>query len=354
VKIIVLEQARECRLGAFQADQFQCLAQEASDMLTNLVKWLTGPAKAGKASMQPPHNALLNSLLVMAWFVESRDPYTGGHLWRVSRFAKILSEALQLPVAEVARISLGGFLHDLGKIGIPDAILRKPTALTEEEYALMRTHPEIGWRMLAGHPLAGLVKEAVYSHHERPDGLGYPRNLTHHEIPLAARIVGICDAFDAMTSSRPYRLGMSRGRALDIIQSQSGKQFDSLLCERFIALGRAGLLDPVIGHSDDGIPLQECPMCGPTLVIRREQQSGEHIFCRNCGGDFILQDDQQGLSAQPTGKQGEVRELEPEADIPLIQRVVAEAASHIPVAELLASSSLSTKGDAIAKHKELS
>jgi hypothetical protein len=324
-------------------------------MLSNLVKWLTGAATTAEASMPPPHNALLNSLLVMAWFVESRDPYTGGHLWRVSRFAKILSEALELPVAEVARISLGGFLHDLGKIGIPDAILRKPTALTEEEYALMRTHPEIGWRMLAGHPLAGLVKEAVYSHHERPDGLGYPRGLTRHEIPLEARIVGICDAFDAMTSSRPYRSGMSRGQALAILHSQSGKQFDSPLCKRFIALGRAGALDHVMGHSDDGIPLQECPMCGPTLVVRREQQPGEHIFCRNCGGDFILHNtDQQGLSAQPTGQQGEVRDLQPEADIPLIKRVLDEAMSRMPIAELLASPSLNARSDVVANRKVLS
>lgn len=324
-------------------------------MLSNLAKWLTSLAKTDEAGTESPHHALLNSLLVMAWFVESRDPYTGGHLWRVSRFAKILSEALALPEAEVARISLGGFLHDLGKIGIPDAILRKPSGLTEDEYASMRTHPEIGWRMLAGHPLAGLVKEAVYSHHERPDGLGYPRGLTRHEIPLEARIVGICDAFDAMTSSRPYRPGMSRGQALAILQSQSGKQFDSPLCERFIALGRAGLLDHVMGHSDDGIPLQECPMCGPTLVVRREQQPGAHIFCRNCGGDFILQDTgKQGLNAQASGKQGEIRDLEPEADIPLIQRVVAEAVSRMPVAELLASPSLNARSDAVVTRKTLS
>lgn len=99
---------------------------------------------------------LMESLLVMAWFVEARDPYTGGHLWRVSRYAKLLSEAIRLPESDVARVTLGGFLHDLGKIGVPDAILRKPEPLTGQEYEQIKTHPEIGLRMLAGHPLGAI------------------------------------------------------------------------------------------------------------------------------------------------------------------------------------------------------
>lgn len=279
--------------------------------------------------------ALVSSLLLMAWFVEARDPYTGGHLWRVSRYSRLLAEATGLAPADVARVSLGGFLHDLGKIGISDAVLRKPSDLDEPEHAMIRTHPEMGARMLAGHPLAGLVLEAIYSHHERPDGKGYPRGLSGEAIHLDARIVGLCDAFDAMTSSRPYRVGMSRGQALAIIQSQSGSQFDATLCKHFLVLGRQGVLDHIIAHSDEGIPLQQCPMCGPTLVIRREQQAGEYIFCRNCGGGFTLEQSASGLVVQPTGEVGNPLDLQPMADHALIRRVVADAVASMPLQQML-------------------
>ena len=308
-------------------------------MLALLSNWL-GKTTAASHYGNDPQKDLLRSLLLMAWFVEARDPYTGGHLWRVSRYAKLLGEAAGLPAADVARVSLGGFLHDLGKIGIPDAVLRKTSALNDDEYALVRTHPELGWRMLSGHPLAELAKEAVYSHHERPDGKGYPRGLRAEELHLDARIVGLCDAFDAMTSSRPYRAGMSRGQALAIIQSQSGSQFDIKLGRYFIDLGKRGLLDHVMGHSDDGIPLQECPMCGPTLVIRRGQQPGQNIYCRNCGGEFALEpvDDDAGLIARPTGQVGSAQDLQPDADHELVRQVVVEAASHMPLEQMLSCS----------------
>ncbi len=281
--------------------------------------------------------ALLSSLLSMDWFVEARDPYTGGHLWRVSRYAQLLAEAAGLAPPEVARISLGGFLHDLGKIGIADAILRKSTSLNDDEYAVVKTHPELGMRMLAGHPLAELVREAVYSHHERPDGKGYPRALSGNDLAMDARIVGLCDAFDAMTSSRPYRAGMSRDQALAIIQSQSGSQFDPQLSEHFLALGRRGVLDHVMGHSDEGIPLQQCPMCGPTLVLTREQRAGEHIYCRNCAGEFVLKTQQQQLLALPTGRRGSAQDLQPQADHALIRRAVNAAAAHMPLAQMLSN-----------------
>lgn len=303
-------------------------------MLSLLSSWLGGTPTASHANDQGPE-ALISSLLTMAWFVEARDPYTGGHLWRVSRYARLLAEEAGLPAADVALVSLGGFLHDLGKIAIPDAILRKTSGLTDAEYEVVRTHPELGMRMLAGHPLAGLVRDAIYSHHERPDGTGYPRGVAQEEIHLDARIVGLCDAFDAMTSSRPYRSGMSRGQALAIIQIQSGSQFDPGLCKHFLDLGRRGALDHVIGHSDVGIPLQFCPMCGPTLVIRRDQQPGELIFCRNCGGEFALEAGKEGVTASPTGRVGTARQLVPDVDHDLIRRVVTETVRRMPLEQML-------------------
>ena len=272
---------------------------------------------------------LLASLLVMAWMVEARDPYTGGHLWRVSRYARLLSQHMGLPAETVDRISIGGFLHDLGKIGIPDHILNKRDRLSDEEYAVIKTHPNSGLRMLAGHPLKVLVQDAVALHHETPDGKGYPNSLTLEQIPLDARIVGVCDAFDAMTSTRPYREGMPVARALEIIEQQLGQQFDLQAGRHFVSLGRSGALTHIVGHTDDGIPLHECPMCGPTLVIRRQQQAGSHIYCPSCTAEFVTEQGVTGLVPKPTGNQGSARQVAPEADVLLIQAIVKESARAV-------------------------
>lgn len=302
--------------------------------------WFAAGADHGPAATGSQSSDLLASLLNMAWFVEARDPYTGGHLWRVSRYARMLAESSGFSDADAARIGLGGFLHDLGKVGVPDAILRKPASLNDEEYAVIKTHPDIGMRMLSGHPLRQLVSDAVLLHHERPDGMGYPRGLSGAAIPAMASIVGICDAFDAMTSHRPYRPGMPRDLALGIIRELRHTQFDAGFADIFIDLGEAGHLDQVIGHSDDGIPLQSCPMCGPTLVVRREDKEGASLFCRNCGDGFVLKNQDGSLAAIPTGKQGSAADLEPETDIALIARTVRTAVQALPVADLIKTSAI--------------
>lgn len=300
-------------------------------------KWIGNTPRNDNAAMDISAQHLLASLLMMAWFVEARDPYTGGHLWRVSRYARQLAEHAEFSNAEAARIGLGGFLHDLGKIGTPDAILRKPGRLTDEEYDIIKTHPDTGFRMLAGHPLASLVQDAVRLHHERPDGRGYPQRMPGASIPESARIVGICDAFDAMTSSRPYRQGMSRDKALGILSAEKGSQFDARFTDIFIALGQAGELDHVMGHSDDGIPLQTCPMCGPTLVLRKKHQAGENIYCHNCTSEFELKERNNSLVATPTGRRGQAADLELDADTELIQRTVMAAVQAMPTMALLAA-----------------
>lgn len=269
---------------------------------------------------------LLTSLLVMAWMVEARDPYTGGHLWRVSRFAHLLASDAGLAPAEVARISIGGFLHDLGKISVPDHILGKKDRLTEQEYEVIKTHPDVGWRLLAEHPLAALAEAAVRSHHETPDGKGYPRGLAGDAIALDARIVGICDAFDAMTSTRPYRRGMSVERALSIIEESLARQFDRDFGQRFVDLGRAGQLDHIVGHSDEGIPLHECAVCGPTVVLKKGQAAGEHVYCRSCAGEYVTERREGLLVIASTGRLGAPKVLEPEPDTALINGFVRETA----------------------------
>ncbi len=272
----------------------------------------------------------IENLYRMAWIVEARDPYTGGHLWRVSQYSRLLAQDLGLEIDEVAQIELGGFLHDLGKVGIPDAVLSKPGPLDDHEYALIKTHPRIGARLLRGHPLAALAHEAVMMHHEMPDGRGYPDGLSGEDIPLIARIVGICDAFDAMTSTRPYRKGMPVEKALSIIQEAAGKQFDADLGARFVHLGREGRLDHVVGHTDHGIPIMNCPMCGPTIVVRRDQKPDEYVYCHHCGSQarFKFRTD-ENIELEPTGVKGTADQLETEVDEALLSALVAGAYQNL-------------------------
>jgi len=265
---------------------------------------------------------LLMSLFLLAWAVEARDPYTGGHLWRVARLSRLLAEAAGLPSEQIARITVGAFLHDLGKIGIPDAVLGKKSRLDDTEYAVIRTHPEIGHRMLAGHPLAALAEDAVLLHHETPDGRGYPYGRRGEEIPLAARIVGICDAFDAMTSTRPYRSGMPIERAMEIIEGELGKQFDANLGRLFIGLQAHEELAHIVGHSDEGIPLQRCLSCGPVVVRPRHAAVGDTLYCPACHSEYTIASHDQGLIA--TGKQDTARALAVAPDSGLIGRLVGE------------------------------
>lgn len=291
--------------------------------------------------LQPDSGAhgheLLASLLVMAWMVEARDPYTGGHLWRVSRYAELLAEKVGWRDADIARVTIGGFLHDLGKIGISDAILRKPGPLDADELDVIRTHPDIGGRLLAAHPLAALVRPAVESHHERPDGRGYPHGLPAEEIPADARIVAICDAFDAMTSTRPYRVGMPIKAALDIITVHLGTQFDADFGGHFIELAAGGLLEHIVGHSDDAIPLQACATCGPTLVLTWASAPGDLVHCRSCGGEYRVTASPDGmLGVEATGRRGNARALEPAADVALIARIVQAAVTRAPLSAMFA------------------
>jgi len=208
----------------------------------------------------------LKSLLSLAWVVEARDPYTGGHLWRVSQYARLVAGYLGLSRTEVSRAALGGFLHDLGKIGIPDRVLLKTSKLDDDEYDTIRTHPETGRRLVAQHPLGAIVMDAVHLHHERPDGRGYPLGLKGSAIPQMAAIIGVCDAFDAMTSSRPYRSPMPLDRALDIVREQRGLQFDERASDALLALGKLPRMRPDRG--DDAIASRRHAVVLPRLWLR--------------------------------------------------------------------------------------
>ena len=161
----------------------------------------------------------------LASAVEAKDAYTGGHLARVTAYGTEACRALGGDLATTPGLEYAFLLHDLGKIGVPDAVLNKAGPLTDEEWALMREHPAIGLRILEGVPHMDVVRAVVYSHHERWDGAGYPEGLKDEQIPLAARVFAAVDAFDAITTDRPYRAAVSLEEALHRLREASGTQF---------------------------------------------------------------------------------------------------------------------------------
>jgi len=270
------------------------------------------------------YKKVYQSLLVMAEIIEAKDPYTGGHLWRVSQYSRRLAAKAGFDHRQIVTAAIGGFLHDLGKIGVPDAILQKKGKLTYDEYEIIKTHPKLGAELVREHPLADLVRDAIELHHEMPNGRGYPYGKKDEEIPWVAKIVGITDAFDAMTSTRPYRAGMPIEKALSILSEGRGGQFDADLVDHFIALAEDHQLDDIIGHSDAGIPLLNCLVCGPTLHIHRDNHAGDYIYCRSCTGEFKLQQDAGDYSVMPTMQLGDADRLRPTADLAVINDLVEE------------------------------
>ncbi len=168
--------------------------------------------------------------------IESRDAYTGGHVMRVTAYALALGQKLGLSEDEQAVLRLGGLLHDIGKVAIPDKILNKTDRLTDAERDVMQAHPAVGHAILGRIPHLDRSNEIVRSHHERWDGTGYPDRLAGSDIPFLARILAITDSFDAMTSDRPYRKCLSFDAAMAEIKKCAGTQFDPDLAEVFLSL----------------------------------------------------------------------------------------------------------------------
>jgi putative nucleotidyltransferase with HDIG domain len=177
-----------------------------------------------------------NTITILAQAVELRDNYTGGHTARVTHYSQLLAQELGLPPDQLHLIRIGTPLHDIGKIGIDDAILRKPGRLTAEEFEVMKSHTVKGAAILETVPDLAPVIPIVRSHHERWDGRGYPDGLAGDKTPLLARIVAVADTFDAMTSDRPYRKGMPAEVAFAEVQKQSGLQFDPECAAAFLAM----------------------------------------------------------------------------------------------------------------------
>ncbi len=173
----------------------------------------------------------LGTITSLAHAVEAKDPYTSGHTERVAEVALLLARELDFDDSQLAAVKVGAIIHDIGKVGTPDQILSKPGALTADEIREIRKHPEVASQIVAELELPTAVKQMVRSHHERFDGDGYPDGLVGEQIPLAARILSVAEALDAMTSDRPYRDAMPLDVACAEVRDNAGTQF----CPRVVA-----------------------------------------------------------------------------------------------------------------------
>jgi HD-GYP domain-containing protein (c-di-GMP phosphodiesterase class II) len=178
----------------------------------------------------------LDMIKTLAFVVEAKDPSTRAHLQRTHDYAVALAEAVDPELAADEQLRYGFLLHDVGKVGIPEAVLNKPGPLDPDEWEVMRAHPLLGVQMVAGIKSLGSAVEVIRCHHERWDGKGYPNGLAGEAIPAGARVFSVADAFDAMTSDRAYRKALPFDRACQEIADGAGSQFDPAVVDAFTAI----------------------------------------------------------------------------------------------------------------------
>jgi len=210
-----------------------------------------------KAQAERLETLFLASIQSLADALELKDPYTRGHSVRVSQYGVAIARAMNLSPTLTAQIELGGHLHDVGKIGVREEVLRKAGPLSNEEYEHIMTHPVLGWQILQ--PLLGenpVALNVVRSHHERMDGRGVPDKFAGEAIPLEARIIAVADAFDAMMSKRPYRNGLTFTEAMAELRRVAGTQFDTRVVDAFFEVARTEAFIPDSSGETEAIKLR--------------------------------------------------------------------------------------------------
>jgi HD-GYP domain-containing protein (c-di-GMP phosphodiesterase class II) len=208
---------------------FNKMADEVEDQIAKLAK-----------AAQENRELFVGTVKALAAAIDGKDKYTRGHSERVSRISVAIGRRMNLPADELETLRISALLHDVGKIAIDDNILKKPSALTDDEFEIMKTHPKAGYKIMSQIPAMKEFLPGMYMHHEMVNGKGYPQGLTGDQIPLQAKIVSVADTFDAMTIDRPYQKGMELGAALERLRSFVGTRYQSDVVEALIEACDAG------------------------------------------------------------------------------------------------------------------
>jgi len=234
---VVLERTLEKRRLIAENRDYRETLEKQVEVRTEQLAARTRQIERLLGRLEESYETTLNAL---AAALDLRDNETHDHSARVAAYAVRLGEEMGLEAAELRELRYGALLHDVGKIAVPDAILRSSQPLSEEDWERMKTHPFTGWEMLRQVPFLTSALDVVLCHHERWDGTGYPRRLQGEAIPLAARIFAVVDSLDAITSQRPYRPGRSFAEACETIRAASGTQFSPDVVEAFLRVPESG------------------------------------------------------------------------------------------------------------------
>jgi len=187
-------------------------------------------------STKERENIFIGILIALTRAIDAKSPWTAGHSERVTQFAEAIGHSLHFSEDEMRALTISAILHDIGKIAVPEQILDKPGKLTDEEFAVVKKHPQTGADIISSIPSYESILEGIVHHHERWDGKGYPKGLSEKDIPLIARIICIADVYDALTEDRPYRRAWSRTEVRQFFEEQKGKMFDAELVDVFLTL----------------------------------------------------------------------------------------------------------------------
>jgi HD-GYP domain-containing protein (c-di-GMP phosphodiesterase class II) len=212
------------------------LGRELASYRERLEEMVTQRTRQLEAAMKRIELTYDETLEALGAALDLRDNETAGHAWRVTRFSLEIARALGCSGEQLKHLARGAYLHDVGKIGVPDAILLKPDELSAEETAAMRAHARVGYDLVSRIAFLAPAAEIVLTHQERFDGTGYPQGLMGSEIPLGARIFAVADTLDAMTSDRPYRRALPFSAAQAEIIRESGRQFDPDVVQAFLSI----------------------------------------------------------------------------------------------------------------------
>jgi response regulator RpfG family c-di-GMP phosphodiesterase len=243
----------------FMARMKNTLALRRSERaLANRAEWLAQEVKKALADVEMRER---EAIFLLAKAAEYRDPETGAHIMRMSHYTRLIGEKLGVATEELDLLLAAAPMHDVGKVGIPDAILLKPGKLDDAEFTVMKQHAVIGWRILQGHSVGNrmlaMAAEIALAHHEKFDGSGYPRGLKEDGIPLSGRIVAVADVFDALTSARPYKKAWSPDEAAAFLHQNAGHHFDPTCVDAFFAAWNAVLAVRDRHQDEPPVPRQD-------------------------------------------------------------------------------------------------
>ena len=250
------------RITPNKIKEFNTLGSTFNSMSESVEENIAKLAKAAEENRQ----LFVGTVKALAAAIDGKDKYTRGHSERVARFSVAMGKYLGMPADELETLRISALLHDVGKIAIDDNILKKPAALTDEEFEIMKTHPQRGYKIMSQIPAMEEFLPGMYMHHEMVNGMGYPQGLRGEEIPLQAKIVSVADTFDAMTTNRPYQKGMELEDALNRIKSFVGTRYDGKVVEALVQACYEGQIRPVTAAHPKALEREEISQIQPIKV----------------------------------------------------------------------------------------